>query len=290
MPKILLLGATGLLGQALLKEIKLRNLDVVGVARSKADISLDISDDNALISLITKNKFTVIINACAITDFKWCESNKGLAYLINARPSAILTDLAREVNARYIFISTDGYYSGDKDFKHKEDEDVLLLNEYVRTKFCGEKFTLTNPESLVLRTNIVGFRAWPHQPTMVEWVIKSLKENAEMTLFDDYFTSSISVSQFSKALCDLIDKKPSGIINLASSQVSSKAQFIQALAGEFHFGLKSTKVGSVSSLSGPGRAESLGLDITKAEKILGYHLPNLEEVIDQLKKDYDALG
>jgi dTDP-4-dehydrorhamnose reductase len=289
MSKLLLLGSTGLLGQALLKEIKLRNLSVVGVARSGADVNFDISDDNAVIAFIRNNKFFTIINTCAIVDYRLCEEDKKLAYLVNARPSSILTNLAKETNAYYIFISTDGYYNGDRGLKHKESDGILLLNEYTRTKYCGEFFTLTNPDSLVIRTNIVGFKGRQNQPTFVEWVIDSLKNNIPMTLFNDYYTSSISVTQFSKVLCDLIQKKPSGIINLASSQVSTKAQFIQKLAEKFDFRLNNTKIGSVNMINGPKRADSSGLDVSRAEKILGYSLPNLEEVIAQLKKEYDAL-
>jgi len=288
MSRILLLGSTGLLGQALLKEIKSRNLDVIGVARRGADINFDISDQDALSALIKDGKFSVIINACAIVNYQLCEEDKKSAYLVNSRPSAILANLAKEVNARYIFISTDGYYNGDKDFKHKEGDKILLLNEYTRTKYCGEVFTLTNPDSLVIRTNIVGFRGKRDMPTFVEWAIDSMKNGIEMILFNDYYTSSISATQFSGALCDLIDKKINGVINLASSQVSTKALFIYKLAEKFGFKLNNAKEGSVNILM-PKRASSSGLDVSKAEGILGYHLPGLEEVTEQLLKDYHAL-
>ncbi|HTY44669.1 MAG TPA: sugar nucleotide-binding protein [Patescibacteria group bacterium] len=288
MSKVLLLGSTGLLGQALLKELTLRNEDVIGMARSGADANFDISDDNALVPFIKDNNFSVIINACAIVNYQLCEDDKKLAYLVNARPSSILAHVAKEVNAYYVFISTDGYYAGDKDLKHKETDAVMLLNEYARTKYCGEVFTLTNPRSLVARTNIVGFRGDPHEPTFVEWAVTSLKNKTKITLFNDYYTSSISVTQFSKSLCDLMNKKISGRINLASSQVSSKAEFIRKLAQNFGFSLEAAKEGPVQALT-PRRANSSGLDVSRAEEILGYHLPGLQEVISQLRKEYDEL-
>ena len=84
---------------------------------------------------------------------------------------------------------------------------------------------------------------------------------------------------------DILEKDVSGIINLASAQVFSKKQFIEAVAEVFNFSLDNTSVGKVSSLSSK-RANSLGLDVSKAESILGYKLPTLQEVILQLKKDY----
>ena len=116
----------------------------------------------------------------------------------------------------------------------------------------------------------------------------SLKKQDEMTLFDDYFTSSISVAQFSKALLDLIEKNACGLYNLASSQVSSKKDFIEKTAEIFNFKLTNAKTGSVNQLSSK-RADSLGLNVEKSEQILGYKLPNLTEVIQQLKAEYDEL-
>lgn len=283
--KYLVFGGTGLLGKALKNRIN-ENKDIcITVARNNADFCINIQDDIKIQKLIKEQKPDVVINACAIVNHKICDENPSLAYETNARPSAILTNLAAENNFKYVYISTDGYFHGDKNVKHLETAKVLLLNEYARTKYTGEQFTLTNPNALVVRTNIVGFRG-KEEPTFVEWVINSLKNNAEMTLFDDYYTSSISVSQFSIALCSLIKKNASGIINLASSEVFSKKEFIEKLANEFNFSLKNTHVGSVSSLSSK-RADSLGLDVSLAESILGYNLPTLNDVIFQLKKEYE---
>lgn len=290
MSKILLLGSTGLLGLALTEEAKKRNLEIIGVAHSNADVNLDITNDEALYNLIKEQKPDVVINTCAIVNHKLCDENTKLAYDVNARPSAVLANLANEFGFYYIFISTDGYYNGDDNKKHKKNDEILLLNEYARTKFAGECFTLTNKNSLVVRTNIVGFKGKENQPTFVEWVINSLKTQAEMTLFDDYYTSSITVTQFSKALFDLLPKKTSGILNLASSEVSSKERFIKELAQSLNFSLKNTKTGSVKNLNTSKRADSLGLDVSEAEEFLGYNLPDLKEVIKQIKDEYNELG
>ena len=286
MSKILLLGSTGLLGQALLKEAKRRNIEIVGVAHFNADFNLNITHDNALTKLIQEQKPNVVINTCAIVNHKLCDEDTKLAYDVNARPSAVLANLADEFGFYYVYISTDGYYNGDGNLKHSPEDKIWLLNEYARTKFAGEKFALTNKQALVVRTNIVGFRGKKEQPTFVEWVINSFKSCAEMTLFDDYYTSSITVTQFSKALFDLIGKKPSGILNLASSEVASKEKFIKELANVLGFTLNNPKIDSVKNLTTSKRADSLGLDVSVAENLLGYNLPDLKEVISQINSEY----
>lgn len=275
-----------MLGQALKKEAVRRGINTISVARKNADYCLDITNDKELSDCLANEKPDTVINACAIVDHKACDENPSMAYRVNARPSSILADLSRQHGFKYVYISTDGYFHGDRREKHKENAPVLLLNEYARTKYLGEKLAETNSDSLIVRTNIVGFRGNAAQPSFAEWAINALKNEEKMTLFDDYFTSSISVAQFSSAFFDLLKHNVSGRINLASSEVFSKREFIEKLADVFGLSLKNTTVGSVKQLSTSRRADSLGLDVSLAEEILGYTLPDLHDVIFQLKKEY----
>jgi len=279
---LLILGATGMLGQALMREASRRNIKAIGASRSYDRLSLDILDDKSLRKVIFSLKPKIIINTVALTDLEECEKNPGFAYLVNARSVSILANICREIRAYFIQISTDHYYTGDLDNKHKETDRIHLLNEYARTKFAAEKFALTCPGALVIRTNILGFRNKKGHPTFVEWIIHTLKNNLPVTLFNDYYTSSIDVEIFSKALFDLIGTRPGGILNLASTEVSSKKVFIENFASRLGYSLSNAKDGSLFEVSGVLRGESLGLDVSKAEKILGYHLPCLDDVVDSL--------
>jgi dTDP-4-dehydrorhamnose reductase len=285
--KLLVIGSTGLLGQALISEIKERGMEVVGIARSGADISCDITDKKSLENNIATIEPDIIINCAALVNLNECEKNPEYAYMINARPASIISEIATENDLYFIQISTDHYYTGDGNLKHNEDETVRLLNEYARTKFAAEKFALTCPNSLIVRTNIVGFRNKEGTSTFTEWVIENIKNRTPMTLFDDYFTSSIHVKQFSSSLLDIIEKKHTGVLNLASREVSSKKTFISALAEKMGVELTNSATGSLVDAGGEiTRAESNGLDVEVAESILGYKLPALDDVITCILQEY----
>jgi dTDP-4-dehydrorhamnose reductase len=285
--RVLILGATGMLGQALMREASKRAFQAKGAARRGTDFSIDITDDQALIDVIKNIRPEIIINSAAIVNHANCEKDPGLAYSVNARPVSVLAESAIKTGAYLVQISTDHYYTGDSDFRHSESSPVRLINEYARTKFAGEIFALTCPGALVVRTNIVGFRYKKEQPSFAEWVIQTLKEGSPMKMFDDFFTSSIHVAQLSIALFDALKKRPCGILNLASRDVSSKKTFIEAVASRMGWSLANASVGSVKELPGAPRAESLGLDVAKAEKLLGYQLPTLNEVIESLMNEYE---
>ena len=290
--RVVVLGSTGMLGQALIKEANIRKIDVFGMADKNADFSFDIKDDKALSNFICKMQPDVVINTVAIINLDFCEEHPDLAYLVNARPVALLTNLCREVGSFFVHISTDHYFIREKDKKHKESDKVVLVNEYARTKHVAEVFALNYLNSLVLRTNIVGFRYQKDNSTFVEWAVDSLKNKREMTLFSDFYASSIDVRFFAKALFDLLEKKekPVGLLNLASKEVSTKRDFIMCLAKKLNMDFSHTKTSKVSTLGRIKRAESLGLDVSKAEELLGYELPTMNEVVDNLVSEYLKVG
>lgn len=287
--KLLLLGSTGMLGTALYAEGKHRGFEVLDVDVVDAQIILDISNSNELTRLIDQEKPDVIINTVAITSIDVCEKNPGLAYVINARPVAIMASLCKRLGIYLIHISTDHFFTGDRRLKHNESDPVVLLNEYARTKYIAEQFGLTNPDSLVIRTNILGFKNYPGQMAFADWIFKSLQENAPMQLFSDFFTSSLTVTQFSKYLFDLLPLRPTGILNVASRDVSSKKELILAINKKAGFDRTNLEIGSVLELF-PRRAESLGLDVNKVERILGLSMPYFDEVVDDLVMEYRRIS
>lgn len=287
--KVLVIGSTGLLGQALISEIKKRSMKVVGIARSGTDITCDVADKKSLENNIISLEPDIIINCAALVNLNKCEENPEYAYMVNARPASIISEIAAKKNLYFIQVSTDHYYTGDGNLKHNEDEPVRLLNEYARTKYAAEKFALTCPNSLVVRTNIVGFRNKEGEPTFVEWVIQNIENNSPMTLFYDYFTSSIHVKQFSSSLLDIIEKNPTGVLNLASREVASKEMFIKTLAKKMNIELTNSTRSSLIAAGGEiKRAESNGLDVNLAESILGYRLPALDDVITCILEEYEG--
>ena len=283
---ILILGATGMLGQALMKEAHHRKQTVQAAARNGAEIAVDITDSVALMTALDRLRPDVVINTAAIISLDQCEKDPGVAYAVNGRSVGILANWCRDHGAKLVQISTDHYFSGDGNQLHDENEPVQLLNEYARTKYVGEVFALTDPGALVLRTNITGFRGWPDRPTFAEWAIESIKTHQTMTLFNDFFTSTIDVTQCSRIIFSLLESNACGRFNVACRESSSKFEFITVLAERLGIPLSHASQGSMMGMV-PRRAESLGLDVQKVEALLGIELPGLAQVIDTIVEEYN---
>ena len=282
----MVLGSTGLLGQALCREALARDLVCLGASRSSSTTPVNATRADELVSVIAEFRPDVVINCVAEVSLALCEGDPGLAYLVNARPAALLGRLSVTHGFYFMQISTDHFYTGDGDAAHDEECRVQLCNEYASTKWAGEQFALCQAEALVVRTNIVGFRGREGQPTFLEWVLQSFEQKSPLTMFEDYFTSSLDVSTCARALLDLAPLRPSGRLNLAAAQISSKKDFILSLARRLGVDETPFRAGSLRALAGPPRAESCGLDVSRAQSLLPWRLPNLDQVVDQLAREY----
>lgn len=273
-----------MLGQALLAEAGRRGMRVSGAARSGAGHDCDLTDPSAVSALLSSLRPKLLINAAALTDLNGCEADPGLAYRVNARAVSLLVEACRAVGSRLVQVSTDHFFTGDGAALHDECAPVTLVNDYARSKFAGEAFALALPGALVLRTNITGFRGWPGKPTFAEWLIGAIERDEEMTLFEDFWTSTMDAGGFARAALDLAAAGVAGLINVASREAASKKMVAEAMARGLGRMLRS-KAGSVAGLP-VRRAESAGLDVRVAEAILGRRLPDLDEVIAALVSEY----
>lgn len=282
--KVLLLGCTGLLGQAVGREAIARGYTLLAAARRNAPILCDIGDDGALAKVLDTHRPDLVVNCAALADIEACEKDRDLAWRINARPLALLSEWSRNSGGRLIHISTDHYFIESGAGLHDENAIVHFVNEYARTKFAGEAFALTAPRALVLRTNIVGMRGW-ERLTFAEWAIDVALNDRPATLFSDVYVSSIDVGALARAIFDLEARKASGLLNVAAGEVFSKDAFVRELSKQFDRPLTVART-ELSGARSVGRANSLGLDVRRAEAVLNYKLPSLRQVVAAIVKQY----
>lgn len=283
--KVLLVGSNGMLGQAIYSCFKKHDVNILCVARRDADHCFDLTDDQALEKCIHDVAPDVVINTAAIVDLELCERDPGGAYMINGRIPGMLAKICKRYGGYLIQVSSDHYYCGNGDLKHDETAPVELVNEYARSKYVGEQLALTYEDALVIRTNIVGFRG-AGKPTFIEWAIKEIKSGYPMELFNDFFTSSMHTTDFARILLDVLIKHPIGIYNLASSEVNNKKDFITGLASSLYGKELICKEASVKDIQGVPRANSLGLDTSKIEGLLGYRMPDLGETLKSIRNEF----
>ncbi|MAK62548.1 MAG: NAD(P)-dependent oxidoreductase [Ponticaulis sp.] len=274
--KVLVLGATGLLGTEIMQVLQERGIRALGAARSGADLTVNIADPLALFRLLVRVDADTVINCAANVNLAQCEDDPEMAYRVNGAPAGVLSAWSQQTDGRFLQVSTDNYFTGTEKTKHDEQAIIGLANAYAASKFSGETMAREAPNSLVVRTNICGARKG-----FGRWVLDSLTDRAPIGVFTDYYTSTMHVRACAEALADLLVTKHTGLVHLGSSEVSSKAEFVRAVADELQIDPDWIEDRSARGMS-PARALSCGMDVSKAESWLGRKLPGLSETVRSL--------
>jgi dTDP-4-dehydrorhamnose reductase len=279
---VVVLGHTGLLGQALMHVAAGRGLKTYGISRRSVP-GLSLARVPDLAPFLDPLAPGLVINAAAITDLAVNECEPAEAMDLHARLPGLIAQWARQRGKPWVQISTDHYWNDTKNRRHAEDALVHPPNVYARTKHEGEMLALADPGALVLRTNIVGFRGRSGEPTFVEWALGALERAAAggepVKAYTDVWASSIEVHQLAEALFDLVDKGATGLLNVASRESVSKADFLTALADAAGYTRKHLVPTRRPKQGRPRRANAMGLEVARAEALLGRALPTLAEVI-----------
>ena len=284
--KVIVLGGTGLLGEALIQRCRSLGHEAVAASRSSGTMPLDVADTRQLSDAIAAIRPDVVINCAAITSIDACEAQPGKAYVVNAAPVGELARLSNDGRFKLVQVSTDHFFSGDGRARHDENAPVTLLNEYAKTKYAAESFAALSPAALVVRTAFVG-RGSRRDRGFAEHLHEALLQARQLTLFQDAYTSLLHRSAVADLILQLIERNASGVFNVASRDVFSKADLIRAFADKLGLRLNA-RLGSVRSLK-VVRAESLGLATAKTESVLGCRMPGFEETVARLAADFSSL-
>jgi dTDP-4-dehydrorhamnose reductase len=289
--KILILGKTGLLAQAVNKIATKSGYEVFSLSRGQGIELTNTNADLSLYEALERIRPSLIFNATGITNLQFCEQNPTQAWLLHARLPGLLAKWTDKTHCPWVHVSTDHYFNDSSNLMHTESDPPKPLNEYASSKLAGEALALTSSTALVLRTNIIGKRGWASQPNFAEWVMKCLNDQEPFNAFIDTWASSIEAGQFAYLALKLAESGESGLMNLACSESISKSDLIEKIAKESqieHYLMN--KVKTPSHVAGqPRRANAMGLNCTKAEECLsklGLRLPDADEVVSALVKSF----
>ena len=290
---ILVTGATGLLGSNFIHEALKREINPVGVSWPSKWVrppcpmfEMDIRDETSVQLLFQKVLPRTVYHFAAMTSVDWCEANPAETFALNSHASGILARAAKDVGARFVYMSTDAVFDGIKG-GYTEKDPPKPLNVYGRSKLAGEEDVLRNhPEALVVRSNIFGWNAMPKK-NLAEWIIASLRDGQEIDGYTDSVFAPLLVNTLSEWMIALDDSANSGIIHVACRAPLSKYDFAVLVAR--NFGLKERLITPRTSqgLFSAGsvvRPQNSWLDGSHAVTVLGRPAPDIIEMIGNLKE------
>jgi dTDP-4-dehydrorhamnose reductase len=136
MPKVLILGSRGMLGQELVREFSEHRYEVIGWDKEE----LDITDYIVSATKISDLHPDIVINA--VDKIEEDESAFELAKKINSEAVENLAGICKETHSVLVHYSSDYVFKGDKREGYTEDDPTDPINKYGQTKAVAEKSIL----------------------------------------------------------------------------------------------------------------------------------------------------
>jgi len=196
--KIVIVGAGGRLGAALLREYS-DKFEVTGFDRTQ----LDLSDLNGLRKKLQETGFDVLINASGFTKVDLCETQPDRAFLVNAEAPRVLAQICGEKSSRLIHFSTDYVFDGEKREPYTEEDEAVPISIYGESKLAGEKNVLaTQDRSLVVR---VSWVFGPDRPSFIDAMIKEAQEGERVDAIADKFSAPTYTHDIAEMLGRILD-------------------------------------------------------------------------------------
>jgi len=146
--KVIVIGATGLLGGALLREWA--GDEVIGFSSR----DLDIRDAAQVRAILRKSRPDWIVLAAAYTDVDGCEARPDLAFSVNRDGAVNVAEAAKEFRANLIFPSSDYVFDGKKTSPYEVSDARNPQSVYGRSKAEAEvRLSEVLPEVCITRTS-----------------------------------------------------------------------------------------------------------------------------------------
>jgi dTDP-4-dehydrorhamnose reductase len=195
-PRILIVGNAGQLGREL-EKIFAGVGPIVAVDRE----SVDLADPDQTRQLVRRAAPDLILNAAAYTAVDRAESERDVAFAINAKSTEVLAEEARKRNAVFVHYSTDYVFNGSKTGPWVESDLPYPLNVYGASKLAGEQAVgKIDGKYLIFRTSWVY---GPHGNNFLLTMLRLGRERDRLSIVDDQIggpTTSIQLARATHAI------------------------------------------------------------------------------------------
>jgi len=283
--RVLILGATGVLGHKLLQKLN-RDFEVYGTVRREFDFPQAIpcwSAGGVVTNVAVEYRASVaramravrpdtVVNCIASPPWVQTREELRACIAVNARFPLDLAALCHRAGARLIHISSDGVFAGTRG-NYTECDPCDATDAYGKAKFLGE---VSGPNCLTLRLSLIGRDIRQPKSGLLEWLLSQQGRRIKgyrRSVFSG-LTSCALAQVIRRVLAE--HRKLSGIFHVASSPVS-KLVLLEAIRDRFGLRIGIEPDDTV--------AYDRSLDGSAFEQRTGIQAPSWPEMIDELYED-----
>jgi dTDP-4-dehydrorhamnose reductase len=238
--KVLIIGASGMLGNAMMRLLAQDPaLDVWGTARSAAVrqyfphalgeriiSGVDVENLDTLTRVLAELRPAVLVNCVGLVKQLAAADDPLLALPINAMLPHRLARLCELGGTRLVHVSTDCVFSGAKG-SYLESDPPDAEDLYGRSKFLGE---VAAPQAVTLRTSIIGHELAGTRG-LIDWF---LSQEGPVKGYRRAIFSGLPTVELARVVRDFVLPRPeiSGVFHVAAKPIA-KLELLRLVAGTY---------------------------------------------------------
>ncbi len=227
--KILVIGASGLVGGNCMNYFNKKGWDVLGTHFGYANDNttyfntLDLNDpQNGDVKSFQPD---VVVHCGALTHVDYCEDHVDESFQKTVVSTQNAVKLAQESGAKFVFFSTDYVFDGKKGFYSEEDE-VNPLSVYGQHKLDAEKVVQNSGlKHVIIRiTNVYGdeIRGKNFIARLIEVSLSG--EQAEWKVPIDQYATPVNAAVLAQALYLILKDDKTGVYHIGSTDYLNRYQ------------------------------------------------------------------
>ncbi len=294
MEKILVTGASGLLGSACCYEYSKKlqvhftynsnEIKIAGCTGFKADLS----EPKVVQKLFENSNPDIVLHAAALTNLGLCEKDKVLAKKSNVLATKNIALECKKNKSTLVHISTNYVFDGKKG-NYSEKSKPRPLNYYAKTKLLAEKqVQKIFPKSFIVRTSPFGWQPLETRANSATWFLKDLKEGKQVKAFTDQFASFILANDLALVLNNFFDSNKFGLYNVSAKDKVNRyfltSEIAKLLGYDNNLVIPITmKEFEKNNAFLAKRAKDTSLDCSKFEKTFQQNLPAVKDALQRFK-------
>lgn len=237
--KVLVVGASGLVGGHLSKVFKAQGHQVIGTHLSYPTENTVFYDslqpdhkDNFDVGAFSPD---VIIHCGALTHVDYAEENEMESFDKTVKSTQHLLELAQRNQSKFVFLSTDYVFNGHLG-PYTEPATPRPLNVYGEHKLIAERFIINNwDQHLILRvTNVFGEELRGKNFIARIAQMAQANEQAELTLPVDQFANPTYAGDIAKAIYLLVTHEKEGIYHFGGLEYMNRVSLAQKILDHYN--------------------------------------------------------
>lgn len=264
--RILVIGASGLLGQALCVELGEQGIEFVSATHSvDGYLQIDLRNQDSIAHCLDVAEATHVVNCAAYTAVDDAETNYSEAFAINAEGVGSLAIECAKRQLKLVHVSTDYVFgAGLQTTPYSENDRAAPLGIYGLSKWYGEMLINAHlSDALIVRTS------WLHGqggPNFLDTMLRLAQSREEVQVVDDQVGSLTFAPWLAKNIVGLIKVAATGVFHASSVGEISWYEVAQELFKQAKTG---TKVIAVSTEQFPRPAPRPRYSALNTDKLRG---------------------